>query len=104
MRDGIYNILYSNESAQKLAADLYYDGCLSLERKKTAADSLSSWIRPAGMRIAPERRRWTAHEDRVLLRLNNDAAAAKELGRTEKSCYIRLWRLRTGQAPMPAER
>jgi hypothetical protein len=56
------------------------------------------------MRVAPERRRWTAHEDRVLLRLNNDAAAAEELGRTEKSCYIRLWRMRTGQVPMPTER
>lgn len=103
-RDGIYNILYINENAQKLAADLYYEGCLSLERKQTAADSLGAWIRPAGMRVAPDRRRWTAREDRVLLRLNNDAAAAKELGRTTKSCYIRLWRLRTGQAPMPAER
>ncbi len=36
-RDGIYNILYTKENAQRLAADLYYDGCLSLERKKTAA-------------------------------------------------------------------
>ncbi|WP_315903993.1 hypothetical protein [Streptomyces fulvoviolaceus] len=103
-RDDIYNILYTNENAQKLAAHLYYEDCLSLERKKTAADSLSTWVRPADMRIAPERRRWTAHEDRVLLRLNNDAVAAKELGRTEKSCYIRLWRMRTGQAPMPTER
>lgn len=103
-RDDIYNILYTNENAQKLAAHLYYEDCLSLERKKTAADSLSTWVRPADMRIAPERRRWTAHEDRVLLQLNNDAAAAKDLGRTEKSCYIRLWRMRTGQVPMPTER
>jgi hypothetical protein len=103
-RDGIYNILYTKESAQKLAAHLYYEGCLSLRRKKAAADSLTAWIRPAGMRVAPERRRWTASEDRVLLRLNNDAAAAVELGRTEKSCYIRLWRLRTGQIPMPIDR
>ncbi|WP_460116432.1 hypothetical protein [Streptomyces phaeofaciens] len=103
-RDGIYNILYTKENAQRLAADLYYDGCLSLERKKTAADSLSSWVRPAGMRVAPERRRWTAQEDRVLLRLNDDAAAARELERTRKSCHIRPWRLRNGQAPAPAER
>ncbi|MEU0069790.1 hypothetical protein ABZ027_09665 [Streptomyces sp. NPDC006332] len=103
-RDDIFNILYTKENAQKLAAHLYYKGCLALERKKTAADSLSTWVRPAGMRIAPERRRWTAWEDRVLLTLNDDAAAAKELGRTEKSCYIRLWRLRTGQAAIPAKR
>ncbi|MGW1611858.1 hypothetical protein ACWCQZ_20980 [Streptomyces sp. NPDC002285] len=103
-RDNIYNILYTKENAQELAAQLYYEDCLSLRRKKAAADSLSAWIRPAGMRVAAERRRWTAQEDRVLLRLNNDAVAAKELGRTDKSCQVRLWRLRTGQIPMPTDR
>ncbi|WUO55273.1 LAGLIDADG family homing endonuclease [Streptomyces sp. NBC_00280] len=103
-RDDIYNILYTKENAQELAADLYYKDCLSLQRKKTAAESLGAWVRPANMRVAPDRRRWTAQEDRVLLRLDNDAAAAKELGRTEKSCYIRLWRLRTGKAPLPINR
>ncbi|WP_133917823.1 hypothetical protein [Streptomyces sp. NBC_00582] len=103
-RDDLYNILYTNENAQKLAANLYYEGCLSLKRKKAAADSLSSWLRPTDMRVAPERRRWSAHEDLVLLRLNDDAASAAELGRTQKSCYIRLWRLRTGQVAMPSER
>ncbi|MGW0877403.1 LAGLIDADG family homing endonuclease [Streptomyces sp. NPDC002740] len=100
-RDSIYNILYTKENAQKLAVDLYYSDCLSLERKKTAADSLVGWVRPAGMKVAPRRRRWTAHEDRVLLRLNSDAAASQELGRTENSCSVRLWRLRTGQVPVP---
>jgi len=103
-RDSIYNILYWTEAAQALSAHLYYPGCLSLERKRAAADSLTTWVRPPGMRVAPERRRWTAQEDRVLLLLNNDAAAATELGRTEKSCYIRLWRLRTGQVSMPTAR
>jgi hypothetical protein len=55
------------------------------------------------MRIAPVRNRWEEWEDRILLKLNNDAAAAKELGRTEKSCYIRLWRLRTGKVPLPSD-
>ncbi|MGW4881686.1 LAGLIDADG family homing endonuclease [Streptomyces sp. NPDC004262] len=101
-RDDVYNVLYTKENAQLLAADLYYDGCLSLERKQAAADSLRTWTRPPGMRVAPARRHWTAHEDRVLLRLDDDAAAAAELGRTEKSCCIRRWRLRTGRTPMPA--
>ncbi|MFF9125724.1 hypothetical protein ACF09J_20870 [Streptomyces sp. NPDC014889] len=100
-RDGVYNVLYTKENAQRLAADLYYEGCLALQRKKTAADSLSAWVRPADMRVAPERRRWVAREDHVLLRLDNAAAAAGGLGRTEKSCCIRLWRLRTGRVPMP---
>jgi hypothetical protein len=102
-RDGIYNILYTKENAQELAADLYYKDCLSLQRKKNAAESLGAWVRPANMRVAPDRRRWMAREDRVLLQLNDDAAAAKELGRTQKSCYVRLWRLRTGKVP-PADR
>jgi hypothetical protein len=101
-RDGIYNVLYTTEAAQDLAAHLYYPGCLSLDRKRAAAGSLAAWVRPATMRVAPDRRRWKEWEDRVLLRLKDDAAAAKELGRTEKSCYVRLWRLRTGLVPMPS--
>ncbi|MEV6021240.1 hypothetical protein [Streptomyces sp. NPDC051997] len=101
-RDGIFNILYTTEAAQKLGAHLYYPGCLSLDRKRTAAAALGTWSRPADMRVAPDRRRWTPSEDRLLLALNNDAAAAKELGRTEKSCYVRLWRLRTRKTPLPA--
>jgi hypothetical protein len=103
-RDCIYNILYTKENAQELAADLYYKDCLSLRRKRTAADSLSAWVRPSNMRVAPDRRRWTAEEDRMLLHLGNDADAARELGRTEKSCYIRLWRMRTGKVPLPIDR
>ncbi|MEV4446926.1 hypothetical protein [Streptomyces mirabilis] len=103
-RDGIYNILYTKENAQELVADLYYKDCLSLQRKKTAAESLGAWVRPANMRVAPDRRRWMAWEDRVLLQVNDDAAAAKELGRTKKSCYVRLWRLRTGKVPLPADK
>ncbi|MFD7880123.1 hypothetical protein ACFV5G_39655 [Streptomyces sp. NPDC059766] len=103
-RDGIYNILYTAENARTLAAHLYYKGCLSLERKQEAADSLAAWIRPAGMKVAPDRRRWSEWEDRVLLKLNSDATAARELGRTEKSCCIRLWRLRTGKVPMPNDK
>ncbi|MFE6330906.1 LAGLIDADG family homing endonuclease [Streptomyces sp. NPDC057840] len=102
-RDGIYNLLYTKENAQRLAADLYYEGCLALERKHRAATSLSAWTRPANMRVAPERRRWSDDEDRVLLRLGDHVQAAKELGRTEPSCQIRLWRLQTKRLPLPAD-
>ncbi len=102
-RDSIYNILYTKEAAQELSAHLYYPGCLSLERKRTAAATLSDWVRPADMKIAPPRRRWKAWEDRVLLKLDSPAASAEELGRTEQSCSLRLWRLKTGRVPMPPE-
>jgi len=98
-RDSIYNICYTKESAQKLATSLYYPGSLSLARKQAAASALSEWVRPADMRTAPPRRRWTEHEDQVLLRLSNSKEAASALGRTEKSCCIRLWRLQNGLRP-----
>ncbi|MEU3037237.1 hypothetical protein [Streptomyces griseoaurantiacus] len=100
-RDGIYNIFYAMETAQKLAQHFYYPGCLSLARKHAIADSLAAWSRPPEMRAVHTRRRWNDREDLILLRSDNCALAAQELGRTETSCNLRLWRLRTGQVPMP---
>ncbi|MFD8789474.1 hypothetical protein [Streptomyces vinaceus] len=102
-RDGIYNIVYTKEAAMQLAGHLYYPGCLALLRKQTAADSLASWQRPAGMRFAPPRRRWSQADDRLLLQLDDPAAAARALDRTEQSCAMRLWRLRTGRVSMPGQ-
>ncbi|MGW2806979.1 hypothetical protein [Streptomyces sp. NPDC001450] len=102
-RDSIYNILYVMEVAQRLAADLYYPGCLSLDRKSAAADTLAAWVRPTGMRAAHTQRRWNEQEDRILLQINRPTAAAEALGRTVQSCNLRLWRLRTGQVPRPSE-
>ncbi|WP_030322221.1 LAGLIDADG family homing endonuclease [Streptomyces sp. NRRL B-3229] len=99
-RDSIYNLYYTMEAAQSLAAHLYYPGCLALDRKQKAADSLSAWTRPADMRAAHTRRRWNETEDRILLKLNSPKVAAEALGRTAQSCNLRLWRLRTGQVPM----
>ncbi|MFD9885157.1 hypothetical protein ACFWZT_27255 [Streptomyces alboflavus] len=100
-RDQVYNIMYTKEAAQALAADLYYPGCLSLGRKQVKADSLRSWIRPARMRVAPARWPWTPEEDQALLRIDDAAVAAEQLGRSKQSCYMRLWRLRTGRVPTP---
>ncbi|KOV73098.1 MULTISPECIES: LAGLIDADG family homing endonuclease [unclassified Streptomyces] len=102
-RDDIYNILYTKEVAQRLVADLYYPDCLALARKRSAAEALANWVRPDGMRFAPPRRSWTEQEDRILLELNSPMAAAEVLGRTTTSCSLRLWRLRTGQAPAPSK-
>ncbi|MFF4005764.1 hypothetical protein [Streptomyces sp. NPDC001717] len=96
-RDGVYNICYYKETAQQLAAHFYYDGCLALAHKKANADAIQAWVRPADMRIAPPRRRWTVKDDQELLRLNDPEAAATSLDRTEQSCIMRLWRLRTGR-------
>jgi hypothetical protein len=65
--DDIYNIRYTTETAQQLAAHLYYPGCLSLERKLLAAASLASWVRPAGMERRPPHIQWTAEMDQSSL-------------------------------------
>jgi len=96
-RDKIYNVLYTKEAAVDLAGHLYYPGCLSLARKQAAAETLRSWERPAAMRVRPPSRRWKPWEDRILLSLGDVSASAIELGRSEASCSIRLWRLKTGQ-------
>lgn len=100
-RDDIYNVVYTMEVAQRLAADLYYPECLSLERKRQAAASLAAWVRPVGMRQVNAKRRWAEYEDRILLKLNSPTAAAEALGRTAQSCNLRMWRLRTGQVSLP---
>ncbi|MGW6705696.1 hypothetical protein ACWGDE_12520 [Streptomyces sp. NPDC054956] len=98
-RDGVYNILYTNEPAVELASHLYYDGCLSLERKSASARSLRTWARPSGKPRPTPSRRWTLDEDVKLLELGGAAAGAAALGRTEGGCRQRLTRLRTAGGP-----
>lgn len=98
-RDGVYNIIYTNEAAVELASHLYYDGCLSLERKRTAAKSLTDWARPADMPRGTPSRRWILAEDLKLLEVGDATAAAVELGRTESGCRQRLTRLRSAGGP-----
>ncbi|MFF8505758.1 hypothetical protein ACF07L_34660 [Streptomyces anulatus] len=78
-------------------------GCLSLARKQTAAASLASWERPADMSVRPPGRRWKAWEDRVLLAHDDTGAAAAELGRSQASCSVRMWRLKTGKVRHPKD-
>ncbi|MGW3389200.1 LAGLIDADG family homing endonuclease [Streptomyces cinereoruber] len=95
-RDGIYNVVYTKEAAVQLAAHLYYPGCLALERKETAALSLTSWERPPRMKMRAPRKPWTAEADRILLAAPTLAQAATELGRSQSSCQVRRWRLVNG--------
>ncbi|MEV7728983.1 hypothetical protein AB0P15_30230 [Streptomyces sp. NPDC087917] len=104
-RDGVYNICYYKETAQRLAAHFYYDGCLAVPHQKANVESIQTWVRPPDMRVAPPRRRWTAREDRELIRLGHPDRAAAALDRTPQSCTMRLWRIRSGQVtltPPPA--
>lgn len=102
-RDGVYNVMYMRENALELARALYYPGCLALERKQRAAAELQAWRRPADMKRRAPTRRWHAWEDVVLVRSDDLLTAAEELGRSEQSCAMRLWRFRTGRLPLPDE-
>ncbi|MGW0824999.1 hypothetical protein [Streptomyces sp. NPDC002845] len=100
-RDGIYNILYTKENAQGLAASLFYQGCLSLQRKQEAANSLSAWVRPTDMKLKPPTIHWTCEMDRTLLAAPTIAHAAAELGYSWSACQVRRWKLLHGLVPLP---
>jgi hypothetical protein len=101
-RDNIYNICVTNEKAKELVNILYYDGCLSLERKKGKAKEIREWSRPEDRPKANYiKKSWTREEDAVLMRLSNKEAA-EELGRTRQSVNLRRWRL-TGSINISGE-
>ncbi|MGW3123656.1 LAGLIDADG family homing endonuclease [Streptomyces sp. NPDC001107] len=100
-RDSIYNLFYARGAAQRLAADLYYPGCLSLERKRTTASSITSWIRPTGRKPGPERIQWTSEKDRLLLSAATIDDACAKLGHSQNACRARLNKLLDGLVPLP---
>ncbi|MFD7452530.1 LAGLIDADG family homing endonuclease [Kitasatospora sp. NPDC059827] len=91
-RDGIFNLFYSREEAVTILGHIYYPDCLALRRKRTAAAEAAAWVRPSGVRRMIKRS-WSKDEDDVLMAAPDIKAAAERLGRTEKSCNIRRWRL-----------
>ncbi|MEU9947237.1 hypothetical protein [Streptomyces sp. NPDC047939] len=102
-RDGIYNVMYTMEAAVRLAEHLYYPGSLALRRKQEAAETVFAWQRPPGVKPRGKNRRWKSWEDETLLRLDSADSAAPELDRRVASCSVRLWRLKSGQVPVPAD-
>jgi hypothetical protein len=95
-RDGVYNLLVTNDPAATLAGWLYPERCLALERKRAHATKVAAWRRPAGMRARPTSwRAWTPAEDTVVLN-NTIRAAAEILNRTNRSVNMRRWRLLNG--------
>lgn len=96
-RDNVFNVMVASDPAAKLAAWMYGDSQIALDRKLIAARAVASWGRPPSMRARGIRRRWTAGEDTVVLSMPQ-AAAAEWLGRSAKSVNMRLWRLRNDLA------
>lgn len=68
IRDCVFNPMATRECAVDLAKRLYYDNCLALQRKTTAAQAATQWTRePFGQLALPfgERRRAVLHEELV---------------------------------------
>ncbi|QLE72705.1 hypothetical protein FGW37_14820 [Streptomyces rectiverticillatus] len=93
-RDGAYNVMYMREAGAALADHLYHPDGLALERKRSAAAEVSTWVRPAHMSPPRPRRSWTQVEDQILLAAVSLDEAAEQLGRSKKSCQLRRMRLR----------
>lgn len=70
---------------------MYYDGCLSLDRKYQKSIEVKKWERPGGMIISPKKY-WTDGQDEYIL--NHEIEESMDyLDRSEKSIKMRLWRL-----------
>ncbi|UWM52692.1 SANT/Myb-like DNA-binding domain-containing protein [Streptomyces carpaticus] len=100
-RDGIFNLVYTKESAVALIQHLYYPGSLALERKQRSAAAAERRVRPTTMARTGARRRWSSMEDHRLIEAGNPESVAAELGRSPKACALRLWRLRSGELTPP---
>lgn len=93
-RDGVYNIMITKEDAIIFCNEIYYDGCLSINRKQKKAEIVKNWIRPENMRkIDFERKKWTKEEDEYIMK-NKEEDSVNNLGRTKKSIIIRKLRLK----------
>lgn len=71
VRDCVFNPMATRECAVDLVARLYYENCLALQRKMTAAQAAVAWVRePLGQLELPFNRRRRgarhAHEDLVM--------------------------------------
>jgi len=93
-RDNLYNILIQSEDAIKFCEYIYYDGCLSLDRKYNISQDIIRWERPDSMvKVTWQRKKWTNEEDDFILDHNIYDSVVK-LNRTEKSIEMRLIRLK----------
>jgi len=92
-RDNIYNVMVNKEDAVKVVDFLYYTGCVAINRKRLMAIKISSWVRPADMKVAPRRLSWSSEHDNFILTHSIDESAEK-LGRTVSSIKNRLFRLK----------
>lgn len=91
-RDNIYNIMITKEDAVNFCNEIYYDRCLSLNRKYNKSLEVKSWKRPSGMITSPKKF-WTSDQDEFIL-THELEESVEYLDRSEESVKMRLWRLK----------
>jgi hypothetical protein len=95
-RDHVYNICLFIEDAQKLVRQLYYDGCLCINRKMEQSKKVLQWTRPEGMVIIESQKDWDENQNSFILS-HSISESVEFLNRTKNSVGMRLWRLRSGK-------
>lgn len=91
-RDGVFNICVLKEDAQKLVKDMYYENCLSLQRKYEKAKDILKWQRPKNMKVRISKR-WDDFQDEYILTHSIEDSMSK-LNRSKNSICCRLNRLK----------
>jgi len=92
-RDKIYNIRINNEDSQLFLKTLYYENCLSINRKYDLARQVMKWERPITMKKIENKKKWTSEEDNFI-KNNTIEKSMQHLNRSKKSIRMRLWRLK----------
>lgn len=93
-RDKAYNIMILKEDAVIFCEKVYYDNCLSIDRKYNISKEIRKWVRPPEMKkVWFERRKWIKEEDEYIKNHTIEESMEK-LERTETSIEMRLYRLK----------
>jgi hypothetical protein len=95
-RDGVFNIAYFKEDAQRVVHALYDGADIALDRKRQSSVAVLAWTRPTSQPAPYRRRPWSPEEDAIALSMTVPGAAVA-LGRTHQSVSVRSWRLRGGK-------
>lgn len=94
-RDNLYNIILYKEDAVKFCEIVYYNDCLSLDRKYNKSKEIRKWIRPDNMKKIKivEKKYWTKEEDDYVLCYTTEESIL-HLKRTKESIVKRKLILR----------
>ena len=91
-RDNVYNIMITKEDAIKFCDEIYYDNCLSINRKYDNSSIVKNWKRPINMKKIENKQKWTKEDDDFIMK-NSVKLSMEKLNRSRSSIGMRLWRL-----------